>query len=114
MLARWPSIARQTDRLDRLTHRYHAAVIIGVRFAYGLRIAGPVLIGMSRISGVRFALLNALGALLWAGLFVGVGWLFGHAAQIVLGHIRHLEGWLLLGLIAAGAIVWWIKRPRAH
>ena len=65
ILARWPSVRRQADRVHRLAERYHAAVIIGVRFAYGLRIAGPVLIGMSPISAVRFAALNALGAMLW-------------------------------------------------
>jgi membrane protein YqaA with SNARE-associated domain len=64
VLARWPKVAEQSERLQRLMEHYHAAVIIGVRFAYGLRIAGPVLIGMSSISRLKFALFNALGALL--------------------------------------------------
>ena len=114
ILARWPSVARQADRVHRLMDRYHAAVIIGVRFAYGLRIAGPVLIGASPISGLRFALLNALGAVLWACFFAGVGWVFGHAAETVLGEIRHLEGWFVLGLAAASLIAWWIMKDRAR
>lgn len=114
ILARWPSVARQTDRVQGLIARYDAAVIIGIRFAYGLRIAGPVLIGMSPISGYRFGLLNALGAVLWACLFAGIGWVFGDAAEFALGELRHLEMWLLLGLVAAGVIAWWIRKKRAH
>jgi membrane protein DedA with SNARE-associated domain len=113
VLVRWPSVSRQSERVHRLIERYHAPVIIGVRFAYGLRIAGPILIGMSPISALRFALLNGLGAVLWACLIAGVGWLFGHAAEIVLGKLESLEGWLLLGLFAVAAIVWWIRKDRA-
>lgn len=112
VLARWPSVVRQADRLHRLMARYHAAVIIGVRFAYGLRIAGPVLIGMSPISGLRFGLLNALGALLWASLIAGVGWVFGRAAEAALGDIRQIEMWLLLALVAVGLMTWWIRKNR--
>lgn len=114
MVARWPAVRRQADRVHRLVERYHAAVIIGVRFAYGLRIAGPVLIGMSTVSAVRFALLNALGAMLWGSLFGAVGWIFASAAEALLGEIRQVEGILLLTLAAAGALTWWIRRQRAR
>ncbi|MFZ5512052.1 MAG: DedA family protein [Pseudomonadota bacterium] len=114
VLARWPSALRQADRVHRLMERYHAAVIIGVRFAYGLRIAGPILIGTSPVPGVRFALFNALGAMLWAFVVAGIGWVFGEAAEIVLGEIRNVEGWLLLGLIVAAASVWWVRKRRTR
>ena len=112
VLARWPSVARQAGRLDRLIDRYHAAVIIGIRFAYGLRIAGPVLMGVSPLPWRRFAQFNALGAMLWAGLIGGTGWLFGQAAQILLGELKQLEIWLMLALAAIGFGFWWIRRAR--
>ncbi len=112
VLARWPKVAAQSERLQRLMDRYHAVVIIGVRFAYGLRIAGPVLIGMSSISRLKFALFNALGALLWAMLIGGIGWVFGETAKAILGHIKHVEGWLLLGLAVASLLLWWIRSRR--
>ncbi len=110
VLRRWPTIARQTQRVHRLVERYPHLSIVGVRFAYGLRLAGPVLIGGSTISAGRFAVFNAFGAVLWATLFVGVGWFFGQAAEVVLGRIGRLEGWLLLGLIALGALLWVVRR----
>lgn len=113
VLARWPALARQADRVHRLIERHHAAVIIGMRFAYGLRTAGPILIGMSRVSAAVFALLNVLGALLWAALSAGVGWAFGQIAETLLGEVRHVEGWLLLGLVALAAIVWYFRRRAA-
>lgn len=110
VLVRWPSAARQFDRIYRLVARYPAAVIVGIRFVYGLRIAGPVVIGMSPISGYRFGLLNALGAVLWACLVAGIGWVFGRAAELALDGAGNLEMWLLLGLVSAAAIAGWIRR----
>ena len=111
LLARWPRLDAPAERLQRLLERWHAWVIVFVRFAYGLRIAGPVLIGMSGLAGWRFALFNAIGALFWACVVGGVGWLFGEAAQAMLGKLHHIEGWLLLGLALAGFGVWLWRRP---
>ncbi|MCL4748312.1 MAG: DedA family protein [Burkholderiaceae bacterium] len=114
VLARWPSLAGQANRVRHLIERYHAAVIIGIRFAYGLRVAGPVLLGTMPGSALRFSWLNAVGALLWAGAVGALGWLFGDAAERTLGKLQHLEGWLLLGLACAGAGTWWIRRRRSR
>lgn len=112
VLARWPSVAQQFDRIYRLVAHYPAAVIVGIRFVYGLRIAGPVVIGMSPISGYRFGLLNALGAVLWACVVAGIGWVFGRAAELALDETGNFEVWLLLGLVSAAVIAGWIRRSR--
>jgi membrane protein DedA with SNARE-associated domain len=106
VMARWPTLAAQSQRLNAWTVRFHGWVIVGLRFAYGLRIAGPVLIGMSPIPAWRFQGFNALGAILWASVISGIGWFFGHAAQWLLGEIRHLEGWFLLAMAASGLGLW--------
>jgi membrane protein DedA with SNARE-associated domain len=113
LLARWPAIGARADRLQRLMLRRDAAVVISLRFAYGLRLAGPVLLGMSPLSAWRFALLNAVGAVLWALLVGGVGWVFGEAAQALLGRAQHIEGLLLLALAVLALAVWWLRRRRA-
>jgi membrane protein DedA with SNARE-associated domain len=110
VLVRWPSVAQHFERIHRLVAHHPAAVIVGIRFVYGLRIAGPVVIGMSPISGCRFGWLNALGAVLWACLVAGVGWAFGRAAELALDEIRQVEMWLLLGLVLAAVIAAWTRR----
>ncbi len=113
MLARWPAVGRQLDRVQQLLARWRDAVVVLVRFAYGLRTAGPVIIGMSAIPPWRFAFFNGVGALLWAVLVGGAGWLFGEAAESVLGEIRDVEGGLLLALALGGAVVWAFHRWRS-
>jgi len=110
LLARWPSIAAKAGRVHELIHRYHAAVIIGMRFAYGLRIPGPILIGMSTLPAARFAVINAFGAVLWACVVGGLGWLSGRLAETVFGNIKHVELWLFLGIVAVAATIWLIRR----
>jgi membrane protein DedA with SNARE-associated domain len=110
LLTRWPALATKADRVQRMLARYHEAVIIGMRFAYGLRIAGPVMMGTTSVPAVRFAAFNALGALLWACVVGALGWLFGDVAETVFSEIRRFEGWLLLGLVLAAAVAWWFGR----
>ncbi len=80
-----------------------------MRFVYGARVAGPILIGASSMPPLRFAVLNALSAIVWAFLVFGVGWLFGETAQTFFGHLAHVEGWLLGALIAA-LVAWRLLR----
>lgn len=114
VLARWPSVAAHAPRVHALLERWDTGVIVGVRFAYGLRIAGPILIGTSRIPPWRFAVFNALGAALWAPLVAGIGWLFGEAAEALIEEIHRVEGWLLLALVGGALVVfavrWWRAR----
>lgn len=115
MLARFPSIGAQADRVHRLIERWHAWVIVLVRFAYGLRIAGPVLIGTSDVAPWRFALFNAIGAVIWAPLVAGAGWFFGRAVEAVLGDIHRFELWAvaLAALFGASWLLWRLLQ-RAH
>ena len=110
LLARWPSIAAKAGRVHELIERYHLPVIIGMRFAYGLRIPGPILIGMSPVPALRFGVINAFGAVLWACIVGGVGWLSGAAAETVLGDVKHIEVWLFAGLVAVAAAIWLVRR----
>jgi membrane protein DedA with SNARE-associated domain len=105
LVVRWPGFEARIERVERLLLRYHAWVIMGVRFAYGLRIAGPIAIGMSALPAWRFFLFNAIGALIWAPLIAGVGWLFGHALEQLLGDMRRYEALGLALLVIAIVLV---------
>lgn len=114
VLRRFPSIAHKAQRVFHLIHEYQAWVVVGVRFAYGLRIAGPIIIGTSRISALRFMAFNGLGAIIWALLIGGIGYVFGETAEAVLGELHNIEIWLVLGLVCAAGLVMLVQHLRGR
>lgn len=112
MVERFPSLARLSSGMQAAVEKYHAWIVVGVRFAYGLRIAGPILIGTSKLRWSQFLRFNALGAALWAVGIAGIGWTFGQALEALLGDMRHVEGWLFGGLATLGLGYWWWTRRR--
>ena len=112
LLARFPAIERQSARVQTLVNRYHAWLIVGVRFLYGLRVAGPVLLGMSEVSHARFAVFNLLGALIWASLIAGAGYVFGQTVEMMLSNAKRYELEAAGVLLAAGIVIWLYRRAR--
>ncbi len=114
VLRRFPSMAHKVGRVFHLIEKYQAWVVVGVRFAYGLRIAGPIIIGTSPLLARRFVIFNGIGAVLWALLIGGIGYLFGETAEAVLGEVHDIELWLVAGLVAAAALVMLIQHLRGR
>jgi len=112
IIARFPSIARRAPRVLALLARHHVGLILSVRFLYGLRVAGPIIIGASGVPLARFIALNAIGAALWATTVTGAGYYFGAALALVLVDVKRFEEAVLIGLVVAGA-VFWLWRWRA-
>jgi membrane protein DedA with SNARE-associated domain len=112
VIARWPRLQAHAQQVNVLLERHHTWIIIGIRFMYGLRVAGPVLIGMSSVGALRFAALNLVGAVLWAGAIGGAGYLFGQAVEMMLGDVKRYELLALGVLLAAGIAVWVLRRLR--
>lgn len=106
ILARFPSMARRAAKVDEWLYRYHATLIVAIRFMYGFRIVGPIVFGMGRVPARRFVLFNLIGACIWAVLVAGVGFAFGHALESVLADAKRYE-LLGLGAIALLGIVLW-------
>ncbi len=112
LLQRFPMLAARAARMQKLLQRFHMPLILGVRFLYGLRTVGPMVIGMSGIAWPRFFLLNLAGAIVWAITIAGAGYLFGHALELLLVDMKHYEGMLLAAIATAGVIVWLVYRWR--
>lgn len=106
LLARRPSWQPRADRVFAILERHQNLLILGFRFLYGLRSVTPFAIGMSKVSYVRFAALNFIGAAIWA-ITVGLaGFYFGQAMESVLGDLKRYEVALMTGLICIASIVW--------
>lgn len=106
VLARFPSWQPRAMKVQNLLYRYHTPLILAIRFMYGLRTVGPVVIGMSHVPWPRFFILNLIGALVWAVTFGGAGFLFGSALASLLTDIRRYEELVLWFIAAAGIALW--------
>ncbi len=114
LLGRFPSLRPRVERVNTLLERYHLPIILGVRFLYGLRVAGPIAIGLSNVPRWRFFWLNLAGAVVWAVAIGAAGFLFGGALEVLIEDLHRHEGWILIGVLAAGASVWLIRRRRVR
>jgi membrane protein DedA with SNARE-associated domain len=93
------------DRAFALVQEHPVIFVLINRYAYGVRLAGGVAAGLSGIPMPKFLALNALSAAVWACLFSSLGYVFGLAAETIVGaalarHERLLIG-LGIGLVAA-------------
>ena len=117
LLARYPQYTAVADRVRGMIERHPAATILGVRFMYGLRTAGPAVIGTTRVSLPLFVALNAVGALLWSGCWVAAGYFVGKAAEHLLGDLARIErelfgGAIVVIVIAIVSLRIWRTRTR--
>jgi len=112
IFARFPRLAPGVGRVNRLVLRGPAIAVIGVRFLYGMRIAGPMVIGTGPMSWPRFVLLNACGALMWSACWVLAGYGLGEVAQRFVGDLAHVERRLFIGVIVVAAMAVVILRVR--
>jgi membrane protein DedA with SNARE-associated domain len=109
-LARWPRLEPSIARADALLARRGALIVVGLRFIYGLRTPGVLAIGMSRMSWLRFASLNLLGALLWGTIVAGAGYLLGNVVEPLLKDVRLAEYYVFGAVIIVGVTVWLLRR----
>ena len=108
LLARFPSVRARSLRVGDLLRRWDAALVFAIRFMYGLRIAGPILMGALHFDRKRFACFNALGAAFWSVLIGGAGYMLGHSLQVMLGDLADYEGalwWALVGVIVGAGVL---------
>lgn len=77
ILSRFGDHQDKVEKARQLIHRHPSLFVIGVRFMYGFRIIGPIIIGSSQLSPRRFLIFNVIGAFIWATLFVSLGYFAG-------------------------------------
>lgn len=107
LFERFPSLSVRTAHARDLLERHHTPMILAIRFLYGLRIAGPITIGMSGVSWLRFLLLNLIGAIIWASIIAGIGYGFGQAIAHLLGKIDADELWSFAVLMVC-VLLWFL------
>lgn len=102
-------------RTENMFVRHGAPSLLVAKFVPGLSTAAPPLAGIFRMRLWRFVLFDGLGAVIWAGAFVGLGFLFSDRLERLAAQATRLGSWLMgvLLLALAAYIVWkYIHRQR--
>jgi membrane protein DedA with SNARE-associated domain len=100
-------------RTERVFARYGAQFILVAKFVPGLTTLVPPLAGIAGIGRVRFAILEVGGVLLWAGIWVGLGYFFSDAvASIALAATRlgRMLGVVLIAVAGSYILVRYLRR----
>ena len=115
IIANHPGWHDRVGKIHMWLERHQNWLIFGSRFLYGFRAITPIVLGTSKVALWRFSLLNILGAVAWAFLFVFGGYIFGDAVERFLGNIKKFEG-TFVGIILFAIIVvqggLWLRRKR--
>lgn len=109
-LSRSERVTRLTQRPGfgralKLLEKHPVAYVLLNRYVYGFRLVGGVAAGLSKIPMAAFLILNAIASLIWACLFLSVGFVFGVGAEKALGgelamHQRVITA-LIIGVVVA-------------
>jgi len=90
------------ERAQELVRRHETAVLVLMRFAYGIRLPLPILCGAAGVRPARFLRYNLGTALVWSLLFTGVGYGFGAAATAAFHRWSRAGSFVVLAALAAG------------
>jgi membrane protein DedA with SNARE-associated domain len=102
-------------RTEMIFLRYGVRSLLVAKFIPGFSTIAPPLAGIVGVSIARFTLYSAGGALLWAGAWMGIGYVVGEALGRVAAHINNLGAVVgtVLGVVLAGYVTYkWIQRRR--
>jgi len=103
---------RQTENFF---DRYGATSLVFAKFVPGLSTVAPPLAGAMAMDWGRFLAFNGAGALVWAGVGLGVGLVFHAQVDAVLGALEAVGGWALplISAVLAAFIAWkWWERQK--
>jgi membrane protein DedA with SNARE-associated domain len=101
------------DKAENFFDRRGAIVITFARFVEGLRQANGIIAGITGMHWLRFIAFNALGAALWVGTWVSVGYFAGQHITTIYNAITRYS---LYAAIAAVVLIaaWVVYRLRKH
>ncbi len=95
-------------RTENIFFRYGAQSLLVAKFIPGVNTIAAPLSGISRMSLSRFLLFDGLGACLWVGTFLGLGYLFSSQLEQMAGLSMRMGTLLAVILFGglAGYLVW--------
>ncbi len=106
------SCVRQTERVFI---RWGVGSLVVAKFVPGLATVAPPLAGAIRLRLATFCLFDGIGAALWAGSSMMVGWLLGDQIEAIVDWMGRMGGYAaaaIVVLVAAYMTFKWFERLR--
>ena len=101
-------------RSESLITRWGGLSLVAAKFVPGVSVVAPPMAGALGMSSWRFLAFEILAALLWAGVFLALGWLFREQIQAVLDALANAGGVATAALVVVVAAMlarrWWRRR----
>jgi len=99
LLSRFTANPRKcSENAHEKFRRYGPPVLCVAKFVPGLNLVMPPLVGAEGVAPTGFLALDTLGAFLWSGLYVGLGYAFSNQLDVAIGWVKHFG-------IIVGAVV---------
>jgi membrane protein DedA with SNARE-associated domain len=87
------------DKAERFFNRHGGKIIAIARFIEGLRQANGIIAGIIEMHWLKFVAFNALGAALWVGTWVSVGYFAGQHIETIYNDITRYSLYALIVVI---------------
>jgi len=102
------------NKAEAFFDRRGAIVITFARFVEGLRQANGIIAGITGMHWLRFLVFNAIGAALWVGTWISLGYLAGDHITTIYHYITLYSYYVLIALavLLVGYVAWRIQRRR--
>jgi len=98
--------AERLERAESFFARHGGKIIVVARFIEGLRQANGIVAGITGMHWRRFLAFNALGAALWVGTWVSVGYLAGAHITAIYDQVTRYSLYALIALaVLAAALI---------
>ena len=109
LVTRWGKYVFLTEeRLEKAEsffNRHGGKIIVVARFIEGLRQANGIIAGITEMRWPRFLMFNMIGAALWAGCWVSVGYFAGEHITTIYDYITRYSLYALIAAVVI-AVAW--------
>lgn len=101
-----------TRKLERFGGRY----ILPAKFIPGAAALIAPAAAMAGLPFRRFVVQDALALLLWAGVYISLGWIFSNSVEVALAWIMTYLKWVgpVFVLLVVASLIWRVRKYRKH
>ena len=107
---------RVVDKLDRWVGDHPHRGLLFVKLLYGTRVLSLVYMSVKEVPTRRFVVFDTVGAMLWLGVLLPLGWIAGTQLDVLQRSVPHAEMLLLVVAIVGFAVKrgWsWMRHTEA-